>query len=153
MSKRSRGLLQNRANQEDLLIEKLDVKASVEDAMVDLKLGMRKKLTLKQLKELAGSSQLRYIIARYLSSYENDHLDDMQKWGQKIEEYCIPKPKDITTRLDGDPTIFLMENVAQLKMIFRLVVKDIETNPEKVKKMEAKLFEFLAPKLLGQSEE
>jgi hypothetical protein len=66
-----------------------------------IKEGLSQDIDSKELKKILADEQVRLIAVQYCEALDNKDLKEAAKWGEKIEEYCIGKPKDAGPLEDG----------------------------------------------------
>ena len=112
--KHSEKMEEGRRSEEEL-VEKLDMRAVLDDVFGDLKEKLSGgKVPSKELKKLAGDARLRYIVMMFMTCLENLDLKGAEVWGEKVEAYCIAKPREMTVGPAEGSASLLMESIARV---------------------------------------
>ncbi len=102
------------AVEEHKAADRVDIRRICDEALGELREKMAGgSMSTKDLKRLAGDTRLRYIISRFMEALENGDLQGAEVWGEKVEQYCIARPKEITVDA-GSGANLLMETIAQV---------------------------------------
>lgn len=101
--------------EENELVEKLDMRRVLDDVFGDLREKLSGgKVPSKELKKLAGDARLRYIVMMFMTCLENLDLKGAEVWGEKVEAYCIAKPREMTVGPAEGSASLLMESIAKV---------------------------------------
>jgi len=111
-SRKQNKIILQTESEEDYSVDRVDRMILAEEFSHELREALKKKVSLKELKKLAGDIRFKHIITEFTAALETGDTKKAEMYGTKIEEYCISKPKQGVGDV-GKGADMLMEVVAR----------------------------------------